>query len=45
MVANSMNRYTIGSADNLQADAEGSITIHLQGQYRLLGVVAADSAN
>jgi hypothetical protein len=30
MVANPINRYKIGSADDLQADSDGSITIYIQ---------------
>ncbi|MCK5712641.1 MAG: DUF1214 domain-containing protein, partial [Hyphomicrobiaceae bacterium] len=30
MVENSLNRYKIGSADNLKADADGSVTLYIQ---------------
>lgn len=30
MVKNSLNRYKLGSADNLQEDADGSVTIYIQ---------------
>jgi hypothetical protein len=30
MVENSINRYKIGSADNLKTDADGSTTIYIQ---------------
>ena len=32
MTANSINRYKIGSADNLKANADGSITIYIQNE-------------
>jgi hypothetical protein len=32
MVENSINRYKIGSADNLKADADDSVTIYIQNE-------------